>query len=201
MEPVNHWRPVTDEYQQELPAFNPDLSPFREKFGWLAVGQAKKSVSRELPTGITCVSWFYLLAAGAYFVFGSVLLSSPASNLATLLISYFRVVVPLPAAVTEGMPLDSTLAEAFFVMAMVSATIGVMWLVRFRPVRLLTLCYSGGALIRCAYYFLDQKGAGHTALLTLQQSQLWLAMSAIDAMIFCYVAFYASVQRVFRDTE
>jgi hypothetical protein len=196
MEPVNHWQPVTLEYQQELPLFNQERLPRRRR-----AGQAAESAPRDLPTGITCVSWFYILAAGIYFVFGSVLLSDPASNLASLLIGYFRVVLPLPAGATEGVPLDNMLAEAFFVMAMLSATIGVMWLVRFRPVRWITLAYAGGAVVRCAYYFLNQKGAAHATWLAFRQDQVWLAAAGIDALIFCYVAFYSGVGRIFDNPE
>jgi hypothetical protein len=197
MEPVNHWQPVTTEYQRDLPAFNPELSLLREKLRWPADRQAKNNTQRELPTGITCVAWFYILAAGAYFVFGSVLLSSPASNFAALLIGYFRAVVPFPPGVVEGVPLDNMLAETFFVLAMLSATIGVMWLVRFRPVRWITLCYAGGAVVRCAYSFLAERGTAHATVLALRQDQIWLAASIVDALIFCYVAFYSGAERVF----
>jgi hypothetical protein len=194
MEPVNHWQPVTTEYQRELPAIHPERAQFGQKTGWTAERRSNSDAPAELPIGITCVAWFYVLAAGFYFVFGSVLLSYPSSDFAAQLIGYFRIVLPLPVGVADGVPLDNLLAEAFFVMAMASASVGVMWMVRFRPVRWVTLCYAGGSLMRCAYYFLYNQGA---AALTLRQTQVWLALSAIDALIFCYVAFYAGIERVF----
>jgi hypothetical protein len=201
MEPVNHWHPVTTEYEHELPpVFKPELLTFRRKLRWPRQARDAQNVPLALPTGITCVSWFYILAAGAYFVFGSVLLASPASDFAALLIDYFRKVIPLPAGVADGVPLDNMLAEAFFAMAMVSATIGVMWLVRYRPVRWLTLGYAGGELLRFAYYFLSDKGV-HATELTLRQSQVWLAVSFLDTLIFCYLAFYSGVGQIFNNPE
>lgn len=196
MDPVNHWQPVTAEYQDELPLFQQDRLSLRRRAGRAGAGAAP----RELPAGITCVSWFYLLAAGFYFVFGSVLLSDPSSNFASQLISYFRVVIPLPAGLADGVPLDNVLAEAFFLLAMLSATTGVLWLVRFRPVRWITLCYAGGEALWCAYYFLNNGGT-HAGLLTAPQCQIWLAVSCIDALIFCYVAFYSGVGRIFDDSK
>ncbi len=194
MEPVNHWQPVTTEYQEGSPALHSEQASFGQKVRWWpASGRSSDRGSVELPIGITCVAWFYLLAAGFYFVFGSVLLSYPSSDFAALLIGYFRIVLPLPMGMADGVPLDNVLAETFFVLAMASATIGVMWMARFRPVRWLTLGYTGVALIRCAYCFLHGEGAA----LTLLQTRVWLAMSAIDALIFCYVAFYAGVERIF----
>ena len=140
MEPVNHWRPVTTEYQQEPPAIALDPSSFGQRAMWAA----KESSAAPLPAGITCVAWFYVLAAGVYFVFGSILLADPSSDLAALVVAYFRIVLPLPLGVGDGVPLDNLLAEIFFVLAMVSASIGIMWMARFRPVRWLTLgCASG----------------------------------------------------------
>ncbi|HUA91783.1 MAG TPA: hypothetical protein VL991_04405 [Terracidiphilus sp.] len=189
MEPVNHWRPVTTEYQQELPAIT--LEP--SSFGHRAMWAAKESAAAPLPAGITCVAWFYVLAAGFYFAFGSILLADPSSDLAAAVVAYFRIVLPLPLGIGAGVPLDNLLAEIFFVLAMISASIGVMWMARFRPVRWLTLSCAGAELVRCAYCFLHGQGA----VLTPLQTRIWLAVSAIDLMIFCYVAFYAGVERVF----
>jgi hypothetical protein len=196
MEPVNHWQPVTSQYQHELPRFIHQPSPRRQ---WITPARAGRALGRsepELSTGVACVSWFYILAAGFYFIFGSVLLSAPSSNFAALLINYFRIVIPLPIGVADGIPLDSLLAEAFFLLAMVSASVGVMWLVRFRPVRWITLGYAGAALVRSAYYFLDDRGAPATAL-TSSQIAIWLVVSLLDALVFCFVAYSSSVERAF----
>lgn len=203
MDPANHWQPVTMEYQLELAPPAEARSGRRKKINLTAARRDLQRAARELPVGITCVSWFYILAAIAYFAFGSVLLSYPSSQVAALLISQSRILVPFPMSGTYGVPPDNMLAEALFVMAMASGAIGVLWLLRYRPVRWITLCYAGGSLIcyACYFYFLKDHGAAHVGALTLRQTQAWMAASVLDALIFFYVAFYSGVGRVFKDTQ
>ncbi|MGA7338952.1 MAG: hypothetical protein WBE72_24450 [Terracidiphilus sp.] len=200
MEPVNHWQPVTSEYQQELAPLNGQL---RIGMRWrrALAGQAFERAENELPFGSSCILWFYLLAAGAYFVFGCILLSFPSSRMAAQLVGLSRIMVPFPLDGSAGVPFDNLLAETLFVMAMVSAAVGVLWLLRFRPVRWITLCYAGGSLLWCVYCLFSGKAASYVAVLTSGQRKLWLAAAAIDALIFCYVAFYPGVEKVFEQPE
>jgi hypothetical protein len=200
VEPVNHWEPVTNEYQHELVPLVEERPSHARTISRTVAGQVTEPVARELPVGVSCLSWFYFFSAGAYFIFGSILLSFPSSNLSALLTRQFRVVVPLLMGDLGGVPVGNMLAESLFVMAMLSASLGVMWLLRYRAVQWITLCYAGGALISQALYLLNDRAAALSALAP-EQRHVLLAAFVVNGLIFCYAAFHPDVDQAFEDPE
>jgi hypothetical protein len=196
---MNRWQPVTNEYQTELVPLQDSRSWRRKKFNWRADASTRGHAEGKALLGAACITWFYFLSAAVYFLCASMLLSYPFSRTAAQLIKQSQTLLPFPIHGMQGLPTGNTLSEAFFFMAVASAVLGVLWLVRFRPVRWITLCISGISLVRSAEIAMRERGPVHSASFTLGgQRALYLSL-AVNALIFLYVALYPGVDRAFRD--
>ena len=188
-EPLNRWKPVTSEYQEELePRKRRSL---RDRFFRRPAGKAKESPAEaKAAAGIVGVTWFYVLNSAAYFVSGSVLLSFPLSDFAYKLMRHGHVIVPFPVGQLENVPLVNVLAESFFIMAVVSAVVAVLWMARSRAARWITVCYAGAWLIRNLLYLFGDRVGFHAGPLAPGARELLFVDSFADALIFLYLAFY-----------
>lgn len=193
MEPVNHWRPVTSEYQLEfMPAVQAVPAPKKRRSrAEIAQEVARKADTAPLP--IACIQWFYFFRACAYFVLGSVLLSYPSSQATAWLLAHSRMLAPFKVIVTQTAPLINLLAETFFILSIVSAVIGVMWLMKSSYIRWITMCYAGVSLARTVLLFITFKGVTQAALLSTHQKAVLLTDAVVNLLIFSYVAFYPGV--------
>lgn len=189
MEPVNHWRPVTLEYQIEfMPAVEALPAP-KKKRARLVLAKGAAQSEAEMPLPVTAIQWYYFFRACAYFVLGSVLLSFPASQTAGWLIAHANIVAPIQIPATQAAPLINLLAESFFVLSIASAVVGGMWLMRRRTVRWVTLCFAGASLVRTVLYFASIGEVVPRVLLSLHQKELLITGAVINLLIFGYVAF------------
>ncbi len=187
MEPMNRWRPVTTEYQEELaPRKRRSL---RDRLRKRAPGKRDDSPAEvRIPAGILGVTWFYLLNAAAYFVSGSVLLSSPLSDFAYKLMRHGHAIVPFPVRALDDAPLVNMLAESLFIMAAVSAAVAVLWMTRSRAARWITLLYAAAWLIRNTGYLFAGRFGLHVPELSADARAWLLVDSFAEALIFCYLA-------------
>ena len=198
-QPMNRWQPVTNEYQSELAPLQDTRSRRKKKFNQHANDPARSRAEGGSSFGAACITWFYFLSASAYFCCASMLLSYPFSGVAAQLIKESRTLLPFPIHSVQGLPTGNTLSEAFFFVAVASAILGVLWLIRFRPVRWITLCISGISLVRGAEIVMRERGPIHSASFTLGgQRALYLSL-AVNALIFLYVAVHPGADRAFRD--
>jgi hypothetical protein len=188
-EPLNRWKPVTSEYQEELePRKRRSL---RDRLLRRPAGKTEASpAAAKAPAGILGVTWFYVLNSAAYFASGSVLLSFPLSDFAYKLMRHGHVIVPFPVRQLEDVPLVNVLAESFFIMAMVSAAIAVLWMARSRAARWITACYAGVWLARNLLYLFGGRVGMHAGPLAPGARQLLLLDSCADALIFLYLSIY-----------
>ena len=187
MEPMNRWRPVTTEYQEELaPRKRRSL---RDRLRKRAPGKRDDSQAEaKTPAGILGVTWFYLLNAAAYFVSGSVLLSSPLSDLAYKLMQHGHAIVPFPVRALDDAPLVNMLAESLFIMAAISAAVAVLWMTRSRAARWITLLYAAAWLVRNTVYLFAGRFGLHVPELSTEARAWLLVDSFAEALIFCYLA-------------
>jgi hypothetical protein len=193
VEPVNHWRPVTLEYQIEfMPAVEALPAPKRKR-ARLVLAKGAAQSEAEMPLPVTAIQWYYFLRACVYFVLGSVLLSYPASQTASWLLEHASIVAPVQLHATQVAPLINLLAESFFVLSIASAVVGVMWLLRSRTVRWVTLCFAGASLARTVLYFVALGEVVPRVLLSMHQKELLLTGAVINLLIFGYVAFLPGV--------
>lgn len=161
------------------------------------VARGVAQVEEEAPLAITAISWFYFARACVNFTLGSILLSYPSSRVATWLIAHARILIPFEISAISATPFINLLAEALFIMTIVSAAIGVMWLSRNWYIRWITMCYAGASLVRTALYFVNTRALGPAVPLTLHQMQVLLAGAVINLLIFAYLAFYPIVDPEF----
>jgi hypothetical protein len=203
-EPLNRWKPVTSEYQEELePRKRRSLRDrlLRRPAGKAVkvdAGAAETRAEPSAPAGILGVTWFYVLSSAAYFVSGSVLLSFPLSDPAYKLMRHGHVIVPFPVGQLENVPLVNVLAESFFIMAVVSAAVAVLWMVRSRAARGITVCYAGAWLVRNLLYLFGNRVGFHTGPLAPGARQILLVESCADALIFLYLSTSMRAQKSLR---
>lgn len=194
MEPVNHWRPVTTEYQLEfLPPIEALSAPRKRRTRAEAAQEAARRAG-DAPLAVSCIQWLYFFRACAYFVLGSVLLSYPLSKPAAWLIAHSQALAPFKIIVTETAPLINLLAETFFILSIVSAVIGVMWLMRSSYIRWITMCYAGVSLARTVLCFVTIKGVTPAMLLSLHQKEVMLTGAVVNLLIASYLVFYSGVE-------
>jgi hypothetical protein len=195
-EPLNRWQPVTSEYQEELEPRKPRSLRDRllrrpaGKASKAEAGPAETGAEPSAPAGILGVTWFYLLNSAAYFISGSVLLSFPLSDAAYKLMRHGHDIVPFPVRQLKNVPLVNVLAESFFIMAVVSAAVAVLWMARTRAARWITVCYSGAWLVRNLLYLFGNRLGVHAGPLAPGARQLLLLDSLADALIVLYLASY-----------
>jgi hypothetical protein len=187
VEPANQWRPVTSEYQEELaPRKRRSL---RDRLRKRAPEQRDELPDEaKTPAGILGVTWFYLLNAAAYFVSGSVLLSSPLSDLAYKLMRHGHAIVPFPVRPLDDVPFVNALAESLFIMAAVSAAVAVLWMARSRAARWITLLYAAAWIVRNTLYLFAGRIGLHVPVLS-PNARTWLLIDLLaETLIFAYLA-------------
>jgi hypothetical protein len=200
-EPLNRWTPVTSAYQEELePRKRRSLRDrlLRRPAGKAVkpgAGPAETQAEPTTPAGIFGVTWFYGINAAVYFASGSVLLSFPLSDAAYKLMRHGHDIVPFPVGQLENVPLVNVLAESFFIMAVVSAAVAVLWMTRARAARGITACYAGAWLFRNLLYLFGNRVGFHAGPLAPGARELLLIDSFADALIFLYLAFYMRAAR------
>ncbi len=198
MEPVNHWRPVTLEYQLEfMPVI--EALPASKKKRTRARALSAKSVVRietEAPLAVTAIQWWYFFRACAFFVLGSLLLSYPSSQQAAWLVAHSRILIPFQLHATAAAPLINLIAETFFVLSIVSAILGSLWLMRSSLIRWITLCYAGLSLTRTVLYFVAIGDLVSKTVLTTNQTAVLIAGAVINMLILGYAVFFAGADQV-----
>ncbi len=188
LDPVNRWRPVTTEYQEELaPRKRRSL---RDRL-WKRNPENRDDSHAEAgaPAGVLGITWFYLLNAVAYFVSASVLLSFPLSDFAYKLMRHGHAVVPFPVGQFEGVPFVNVLAESLFIMAAVSAAVAVLWMTRSGAAPWITLLYAAGWLVRNALYLFAGRLGLRWPVLAPGSRELLFIDSLAEALVFAYLAF------------
>ena len=84
-------------------------------------------------------------------------------------------------------------AETFFVLSIVSAILGSLWLMRSTLVRWITLCYAGLSLTRTVLYFVALGDLVTKTVLTTNQTAVLLTGAVVNVLIFGYAAFFSGV--------
>lgn len=197
MEPVNHWQPVTYEYEQEPAPFFEAYSLSKKKSRDNATEQGKARQGSQAPIGITCITWFYFIRGCGCFIFASLLFSRSNPGLVDWFVGHSRTMVPFQVRATESVPVTNLLAEALIIMGILSVIVGAMWMVRYWRIRWITMCYAGVALGRTVLFFITDQASGMATQLTVEQKQTLLISSVANLVILCYLAFYPGVEQAF----
>jgi hypothetical protein len=202
VEPINHWRPVTAEYQTEFLPATEALPVPRKKRARAAVAQDgvasaqdASSDEGEATFAVTCIRWLHFVRACVYFVLGSALLSYPTSQLSTWLMAHSHLLTPFRITATQTAPVINLFAETFFVLSIVSAVIGVMWLMRSPLIRWITVLYAAASLTRTVLFFAAVKGVAPSILLSAHQAEGLAAGAVVNLLVFSYLIFFSGVKQ------
>ena len=197
VEPINKWKPVTEEY-------NSDSGP--QSDAQLVDEQAstpnaqKKAASRapmNMPLGAYLIAWYCFLRALIYVFFGYSLLTEPDSILAKWLVGRAPGLVPITIRYTGGDSVGKMLSEAVFVMAIPYVVIGIVWLMRYWRIRGITILLSGASLVRTALSLMTLTSGGVVTSLSPPQKEVLLISSFFDLLIFLYLTLHKGVVRAF----
>ncbi len=197
VEPVNHWQPVTTEYQLEL-APRLETRPARRKRSRRPGNlhhAARAGLETETSFALTAISCYYFLRACAYFFCGSVLLCYPSSEQAGWLLEHARLLLPVSVSTTPYAPQANLLAEGLFIMAAIAAAVGVLWVVECWGTRGITMLYAAASVACTVIYFRATMTVDERVLLTVHQQEALLADAMINLLIFAYLAFCPTPQR------
>jgi hypothetical protein len=196
VEPVNHWQPVTTEYQLELvPAVETKSSRRkRQKPRPVEIVNYEARAEAEAVGAVTAMTCYYFLRACAYFLCGSVLLCYPASGQAAWLIAHARLLLPVSLSSAGAVPVINLLAEGLFIMAGISAAVCVMWLVQSWGIRAITMFYAATSVACTALYFAAQTTIEEKVLLSVHQQEALLADAMLNLLIFAYLLFCPGVE-------
>jgi hypothetical protein len=202
VEPINHWRPVTAEYQTEFLPATEALPVRRKKRTRVAVAQVGVDTTQDAfieegePTfAVTCIRWLHFVRACVYFVLGSALLSYPTSQLSAWLMAHAHILTPFKITATETAPFINLFAETFFVLSIVSAIIGVMWLMRRPLIRWITMLYAAASLTRTVLFFVAVKGVAPSILLSAHQAEGLAAGAVVNLLVFSYLIFFSGLKQ------
>jgi hypothetical protein len=193
----NQWAPVTDQYAVDLdPAAAARLLD-EEK---LKRDFELKHMAERVPTpsrGVVVI-WYYFLRAVAYLVFASMLLTDPWSSFSLWLSGHIQLLLPLAQSQIRADSRD-VFAGVLVFTAILSVILGLLWMMRFAHIRIITLCVLGITLALNIAHLVTNQMAAAAVVITVGQKDGLLVSSAVDAMIFCYLALSRNVSRALQD--
>jgi len=198
MEAGNHWQPVTEIYQEiveQVPASHFDADPMT------LVKQARRARAQaevKVPFGITAITGLYFIRAAIYGLFAAKLVTSSGSALEGWIVAHCPALIPLALSSADPKTLPTTMAEALAVMAVLSLGLGLMWLLRWKPILFISIGMSGYFLAHIAISYYNIAGLGDPYLFTPTQLDLVVVEGALNLLIFLYIALYPGLKRSFQ---
>lgn len=198
MEARNHWQPVTDVYQEiidPVTVANLDGDPMTLIE---AARRARRMTEARTPFGITAITAVFLLRGAIYALFAAKLASSSDAILSSWIVAHCPVLVPIAFGAMDPKTLPTTMAEALAVMAVLSLGIGIMWMLRWKPILFISLAISGYTIAHIVISYLNIAGLGDPNLFTAQQINLLVVESALSLLTFLYIALYPNLKKQFQ---
>jgi hypothetical protein len=234
VEPTNRWRPVTDEYKA-MAAQPVDAEAERTKrLEELREAKAKEvPTKKEVPVGITVLTWYFFVRAGVCAVLFYVLSAYPQSGTSNWLEENLGNFLRLPASSAKQMaeqrkqfekeaeeqgyqmaidPAEEKELEereaatarnmimAYLALSAVAgAVVGFMWLNRSWKIRWVTMCYAGAFVAKAGVNYFAGLASGLGSQVAPGETALLLFTIALNGCIFCYMAFWPGVKKLFEE--
>jgi len=198
MEARNQWQPVTEVYQEIIDpatAAKIDVDPMTMV---RAVRRARSLTEGKVPFGVTAITALYFLRAAIYGLFAAKLVTGADSNIASWIISRCPALIPISLSSVDHKQLPTTMAEALGVMTVLSLGIGLMWLLRWKPILFISVAFSGYILAHFAISYFNIAGFGDPNLFGPVQIDLIVVEGALNLLTFLYVALYPNLKNSFQ---
>ena len=199
MDARNHWQPVTDVYQQiietaAVASLDGDPMVLIE-----AARRANKKTEVRVPFGISAIATLFMLRAAVYGLFAAKLLLSPSSEIGYWITAHCPVLIPIGFGKMDSKALPTTMAEALGVMAVLSLGIGLLWILHWKPVLIVSLALSGYTLVHIAISYFGMSGLGDPNLFAPQQIDLLVVEGALSVLTFFFIALYPNLKQHFHN--
>jgi hypothetical protein len=194
---TNQWQPVTEVYQHVVdpalaaPADDDPMTLVN------AVRHARSMTEGKVPFGITAITAMYFLRAAIYALFAARLVAPNESDPSTWLTTHCPALIPISLGAVDPKTLPTTMAEALGVMAVLSFGLGLMWLLRWKPILFISVAFSGYVIAYFVVSYFNIAGLGNPALFTTTQIDLIVAEVALNLLTFLYIALYPNLKNTF----
>jgi hypothetical protein len=196
MEARNQWQPVTEIYQQIL-----DPSARVEDDPMILVNAARHARSQaegKTPFGITAITGIYFLRAAVYALFAAKLLASADSTLGGWITVHCPSLIPLSLSTANTKTLPTTMAEAMGVMAVLSLGMGLLWLIRWKPILFISVAFAGYFMVHVALSYMHVAGLGDPNLFGAEQIDILVIDGAMNLLTFFFIILYPNLKNSFR---
>ncbi len=198
MEARNQWQPVTEVYQQIIDpaqASQIDADPMTLVN---AIRQARSMAEGKVPLGLTIITTFYFLRAAIYALFAARLVAPSDSDAGTWIMNHCPALIPIGLSTVDHKKLPTTMAEVLGVMAALSLGIGLMWLLRWKPILFISVAFSGYVIAHFVISYFNIAGLGDPGLFGSEQIDLVVIEAALNLLIFLYIALYPNLKDAFQ---
>ena len=196
MDARNNWQPVTDVYQEIA---NPaSASPVDDDPMTLvnAVRQARSMAQGKVPFGITAITGLYFIRAAIYGLFAAKLVSSDGNSFSWITL-HAPALIPITLS-ADPKTLPTTMAEALAVMAILSLGMGILWLLRWKPILFISVALAGYYIAHVVLSFFNVAGLGDPNLFGSEQLNILVLEGALNLLVFFFVATYPNLKNTFR---
>ena len=196
MEITNKWQPVTDVYQEVTDAASPvDADPMTLVN---AIRHARSLAEGKTPIGITLITGLYFLLGAIYALFTAKLVAAADSDLAAWLMLHCPALVPITLG-TDAKTLPTHMATALAVMAALSVAMGLLWLIRWKPVLFISVALAGFYLVHILVSYMGIAAPlGDPNLFGADQLDILVFESALNLSVFFFVACYPNLKKSFK---
>jgi hypothetical protein len=194
----NQWQPVTEVYQQIIDpaqASQIDADPMTLVN---AIRQARSKAEAKAPFGITAITGIYFIRAAIYALFAARLVAPNDSDAGTWIMNHCPALIPIGLGTVDHKKLPTTMAEVLGVMAVLSLGIGIMWLLRWKPILFISVAFSGYVIAHFVISYFNIAGLGDPNLFGSEQLDVLVVEGALNLLIFFYIALYPNLKNTFQ---
>jgi hypothetical protein len=194
----NQWQPVTEVYQQIIDPAQASQIDADPMILVNAVRHARSMAEGKVPIGMTLITTFYFLRAAIYALFAARLMAPSDSDAVSWIVSRCPALIPFSLASVDHKKLPTTMAEVLGVMAVLSLGLGLMWLLRWKPILFISVAFSGYVMAHFVISYFNIAGLGDPNLFGSEQIDLIVIEGALNLLIFLYIALYPNLKHSFR---
>jgi hypothetical protein len=194
----NHWQPVTDVYQQII---DPAAIASLDGDPQVLIDEARRKERQaavKAPAGITAITSLYFLRAAVYALFAAKLAISADTEPGGWIVAHCPALIPIGFGGMDSKTLPTTMAETLAVMAVLALGVGIMWMLRWKPILFISVALSGYYITHIVLSYLKIADLGDPALFGPTQIDLVVVEGALNLLTFLFIALYPDLKHKFQ---